>query len=437
MRSNPFLRGAAVFTLALCSSRLFAQTPATQPQEPSATEAEEERIEVPFDFLENTRLTGDGWGARKWLEDKGIEFNLSMTAIYQQNFHGGLDTHNGHDFTGSVDTELTLDFEKMGLWKGGILYVLGESSWNDDIGFDKVGSLHGVNGDAYLGDEPIQVSELWYQQTFLDEKVRVKVGKMDLRLDFDLNAYANDETYQFLNIDLVNIPNIPWPDYCQGVMLALQPFDWMYVQGAIADAQADGRETGFNTFYHDKDYTFTIFETGFTPAWNTSWGQLPGGYRFMLWYDPQPKPVFLATEHVVRNKTDDVGFAFNMDQMLLKEKPENDEDAQGLGMFFRYAYAHDDVNFIEHFWSVGGQYQGLIPTRDNDVLAFGFVQSIMGDRARRLDLGDRESIYEVYYNIAVFPWIQISPDFQYVQQPGGSKAIPDSFVAGVRVQMSF
>jgi len=429
------IAGAAVSTWLLMACLVPAQTPSSQPAQWAA--GEETGTELPFDALKNTRLTGDWGGARNWLFDKGIEFGLSMTATYQHNTYGGLDTHNGHDIIGSVDTELTFDFEKMGLWKGGFLYLLAESSWNTDIGLDKVGTLHAVNGDAYGGDEPIQVSELWYQQTFLDEKIRVKVGKMDLMIDFDLNAYANDETSQFLNVALVNTQNIPWPDYCQGVVVAVQPVDWMYVQGAVADAQASGRETGFNTFYHDESYTFSIFEAGLQPVWNTSWGKLPGGYRFMLWYDPRPKPVFLTTENVFRNRTGDIGFAFNMDQMLFRENPGDDEDAQGLGVFFRYAYAHDDINLTEHFWSVGGQYQGLVPTRDDDVLGFGFVQSIIGDQARTLGLGDRESIYELYYNIALLSWLNVTPDFQWVHQPGASEAGRDSFVAGVRMQMSF
>jgi carbohydrate-selective porin OprB len=401
----------------------------------------EEALQTPFDILENGQLTGDWWKARKWLEGKGIEFSLSLTTVYQQNFRGGLDTHNGHDITGSVDYELSLDFEAMGLWKGGILYTLAESGWNEDIGFDKVGSLSGVNGDAYLGDRAIQVSELWYQHTFLDGKVRAKAGKMDLTVDFDLNAYANDETSQFLNPELVNAVGVI-PPYSQGAMLAITPIEWFYVQAAIADGQANSSETGFNTFYHDQCYTMSVFEFGFLPVWETSAGRLPGGYRFELWYDPQPRPVLVGTDEEealfrLPTQTDNVVFVFNMDQMLFKERPAEAEDAQGLGVFFRYARARDDTSLRDDFWSVGAQYQGLIPTRDDDVLGFGFAQSLIGRRAKALALGDRESVYELYYNIAVCPWLAITPDFQYIQQPSGDATIPDSFVAGLRVQMSF
>jgi porin len=449
MRANSLL----AIALALCSAASWAsaQEAATQPASAPATEpAEEEKPpEKPFDVLNNTRLTGDWGGARKWLEDKGIDFELSLTTIYQQNAHGGLSTDNGHNITGSANYELSLDFEKMGLWKGGLLYTLAESSWGDDIGLEKVGNLFGTNGDAYLGNDPIQASEVWYQQSFFDNKVRVKAGKMDLYVDFDTNAYANAQTNQFLNPLLINMANIPFPLYPQGIMVAVQPTDWLYFQGAFADAQGLPGQTGFHTFYHDECYTFSILELGFTPTWKTPWGKLPGGYRFMLWYDPQPREVFSAGASEedeeeddalpsrVRTRRDNAGFAFNMDQLLFKENPSNDADSQGLGMFFRYGFAPGDVNLVKHFWSIGAQYQGLIPTRDNDVLGFGFAQCITGDDARRTGYGDHESTYELYYNIAVFPWFNLTPDFQYISDPGATDTTRDSFVTGVRLQMSF
>ncbi|MGQ9649136.1 MAG: carbohydrate porin [Phycisphaerae bacterium] len=230
--------------------------------------------------------------------------------------------------------------------------------------------------------------------------------------------------------------NIPFPDYGQGIMAAIQPLDWFYVQAAIADSQADGRHTGFDTLYHGRCYTFSILELGLLPISKTPWGKLPAGYRLMLWYKPEPKPLLINTTDLLRHKTDDVGFAFNMDQMLWKENPASEDDAQGIRMFFRYGYAHDNVHLIKHFWSIGAQYRGLFPTRDDDLLGFGLVQGIIGHGSSNAGLGDRESVYELYYNIALLLWLSLTPDFQWIHQPGGTRAIPDSLVVGLRIQMS-
>ncbi len=439
-------RTIIVLTTISFGAKAFGQLPEQQPGAPAdestvaevVTEAEA-RSEPVLDAVNNERLTGDWGGARPWLEDRGIDFGLSMTSIYQHNARGGLQTHNGHRITGSVDYELTFDLGTMGLGRGGVVYVLAESSWNASIGGDRVGNLFDVNGDA-AGDTSAVVSELWFEQTFWEGKARFRLGKIDITTDVDANAYANDETSQFLNPVLINTGNIPAPDRGLGAQLIVQPLDWMYAGLLAADAQADGRETGLNTAFHDQDYFFAGLEVGFLPIWEVPWGKLPGGYRFGLWYDPQPKEVFFddlgGRRLTVPLKRDDLGFFFNMDQMLWKEDPGDQADAQGLGMFFRYGFAHEEANAIEHFWSIGAQYQGLVPTRDDDVLGFGFAQGILSDELTQVAGGDRESIYELYYNARILPWLSVTPDFQYIVNPGAAGG-RDAFVAGIRLQMSF
>ncbi len=405
--------------------------PATQPATQPA-----ETVEPFLDVLHNKRLTGDWGGFRKDLEAKGITADLYLSSIYQQNVHGGVNTHHGHRITGSYNPEITLDTAAMGLWKGGTIYALGEGGWNDAID-DRVGDLFGVNGDA-TGDHPIYVRELWYEQRFLDEKVRLKLGRMDLAVDIDTNAYANWEVTQFLNSALINTGNLPLPDYGMGMVLGVTPTDWLYATLAVADAQAVSTHSGFETAFHGEDYFFGALEIGLTPSWQTRRGKLPGDYRFILWYDPQPKDVFTRDDvTLIPSKRDDLGFVFNMDQMLWKENL-NDADQQGLGMFFRYGYADDEVNEIEDFWSIGAQYKGLLPSRDDDVLGFGFAQGIMSDRLQLIQpTASRESVYELYYNCHALPWLTISPDFQYITNPGGDRAGRDAFVAGLRVVMHF
>lgn len=402
--------------------------------EPSSAEPE---VEGFFDIA-NTQLTGHWNGVRPALEAHGFTFNLLFTTVYQHNVHGGLNTHNAHNITGRAELELAFETEALGLWQGGSLYSFTESAWNDAIDED-VGDLFGVNGIP-IGDRPVRVRELWYQQE-LGDLLRIKFGKMDLAVEIDTNAYANWEVTQFLNNSLINAGNLPLPDYGIGAVLGVQPSDWLYLTFTAADARADGDETGLNTAFHDEDYLFGAMELGLTPTWHTPMGDLPGAYRFILWYDPQPKEIFpppdADQDDPIRFKRDDVGFVFNMDQLVYRERAD-EGDLQGLGMFARYGYAHEDANPVEHFWSLGAQYQGLVPTRDSDVLAFGFSQGILSDRLTALQgFGGRQSTYELYYSFLVFPWLTITPDFQYITDPGGDAGNRDAFVAGLRVVMAF
>ncbi|MFH1110501.1 MAG: carbohydrate porin [Planctomycetota bacterium] len=433
------------FVFPLCVAMACAEPPG--PEVPGANEspttAEKVEQDEPYSLGTTEQLTGDWKGVRPWLDEQGVQVDLSLTTIYQHNVHGGVRTRNAHRVSGSYDLELTFDLDTLCGARGGKVYIYGQGSWDDGIsGRGYVGDLFGVNGDA-AGDRAIDVLEFWYEQSFLDDKLRVQVGKINLTNEFLTNAYANDETAQFLNYALVVPPQVPIPGDAWGHLGAqavLSPTDWLYLSAGVADAQADYRETGLNTAFHGEDYFFGIFEFGLSPKLSTTRGTLPGNYRFGLWYDPQPKPQFVAESFsAVRRipaKGDDVGFYTSFDQMVFRESPEDDDD-QGLGVFLKYGFADAEVNELEHFWSAGAQYKGLVPTRDEDVLGFGVAQGVVSRFVERLgEKPRRETALELYYNIQVTPWLNVSPDFQVILDPGGREDGRDAFVVGLRVQAS-
>ncbi|MCK4276265.1 MAG: carbohydrate porin [Phycisphaerae bacterium] len=88
------------------------------------------------------------------------------------------------------------------------------------------------------------------------------------------------------------------------------------------------------------------------------------------------------------------------------------------GLFARYGWADSDVSEIKCFWSAGAQYQGLIPTRDDDMLGFGVAQGRLVEDAGFTK--GHETAMELYYNAAITPWLSISPSVQYIFNPGGN-----------------
>ncbi|MFW6155379.1 MAG: carbohydrate porin [Planctomycetota bacterium] len=388
---------------------------------------------------ERETLTNDWFGLGRQRAEQGVSVNLGLTQVYQANLRGGRSTHRRSGrYAGSYDLELELDTGKLFRLPGGSFFLLAEGSWSEGIDASSVGSLFGVNDDAG-GERSIDVTELWYEQSLLDDTLRLRLGKLDLTggfecqgcpVAFDGSAYANDETSQFLNGALVNNSTIPFPDNGLGVVAYLQPREGWYVAAGAADAQADARETGFNTAFQGRGDFFTIFETGVVPRLPSRNGRLPGAYRLGLWYDPQPKERFDGRGV----KRDDVGFYLSFDQMILKENVD-EEDTQGLGLFARYGLADSQVNEIKTFWSAGAQYQGLIPARDEDVLGFGVAQGRLSRTAGFTV--SHETAMELYYNAEITPWLGITPSVQYVLNPGGLQGVDDTAVAGMRLQMSF
>ncbi|MFO8014883.1 MAG: carbohydrate porin [Phycisphaerae bacterium] len=387
---------------------------------------------------ERETLTGDWWGLGDELAEQGITLGLSATQVYQFNVDGGLATHrHAGRFAGSYDLEGEFDLERLLNVPGGTFFFLAEGSWSDGLDASSVGSLMGLNDDA-AGDRSIDVTEAWYEQCLADGRFRLRLGKIDLAggfecrgcpVSFDGNSCANDETTQFLASPLVNNAAIPFPDNGIGAAAYWEPVDGWYLAAGVADAEADARETGFNTAFSGPERAVSIYETGAAVDLPCGERRLPGAYRVGFWIN------HYAEYLDGRGSTRDVpGLYVSLDQMVLKENADP-EDGQGLGAFFRYARADEEIREVYRFWSGGFQYRGLIAGRDEDVLGFGFAHGRLAPDAGFT--ADHETIYEVYYSIRVAPRLAVSPHVQHVVNPGGDDSVEDATVVGVRIQASF
>ena len=420
-------KGKTTTFLALCLLCSAGHAPAAEPPRP---------------LLERDTITDNWFGLGRKLEADGIAVGLTLTQIYQVNVRGGLATRRRTGgYAGSWDLELDADLAKLlrlPALAGGTVYLLAEGSWSDGIDGSSVGSFFGANDDD-AGNRSIDLTELWYEHELLDGKVHVRAGKIDLTggfqcrgcvASFDGNAFANDETAQFLNGALVNNPTIPFPDNGLGAMLYVEPIEGFYLSVGAADANADARETGFNTVFTGEDRFLSIYEAGITPLLNSPRGPLQGACRIGFWLDSGPVDRMNADGA----DRDNMGLYLSLDQMFWKENADAD-DAQGLGGFFRYGMADSETNEIKAFYSAGVQYQGLLPGRDDDVLAAGFATGTLSAQAGHS--ADTETVIETYYSIRVTPWLTLAPSLQVIFHPGGQRDVHDAVVLGFRCQMSF
>src|SRR5215470_5057115 len=66
------------------------------------------------DLRSRSYLTGDWGGLRSKLADRGVQFEFSVTQIFQDVASGG--TNRTGRYSGLTDMVLKLDFQKLGLW---------------------------------------------------------------------------------------------------------------------------------------------------------------------------------------------------------------------------------------------------------------------------------------------------------------------------------
>lgn len=403
---------------------------------PGKAEASTVAVEPPADrpfSLRGTRLTGDWGGPRTKLEELGIRTSIFLNDQYMAVLKGGRDTGGSGRNSASMDALITFDLEKLNLVPQADVLLHLQVNWGGSIN-DRTGALFQVNDDAD-GSIGGHVAQLWYRQHFLKRKASLMLGYLDYQTIVDRNAYANSEDKQFMNLALDNNPLVPLR-IGMGAALTLQPTNWYTLILGIADGQARPYKGGIKNAFHDEAWYTVYLENGFHLKVPTDRGPLPGNYRVGAFYDPGPRKTFPRSRFDDRTRAGDYGLYVSLDQMLFRE---NDVDDQGLGVFGRFAYRSPENNRLSRFWSGGLAYTGLIPGRDEDVLgaAFTFLRSSHLYRNRVDDSYSDETVHEIYYAIQVNKWLVISPDLQYIDNPGGAGDHGHAIVAGLRTRVSF
>ena len=434
--------------------------------------------------------TGDWFGIRTTLADKGLEISGGYTAEVWGNTTGGL--KQGAVYTGLLDFGATLDLEKLVGWKGASVSTTWLWLSGRDASEDLVGNFLTISNIA--GFNTLRMLELWFQQDFFQREdegspgLSIRVGQLTADSEFvisDYGALFTNGTFGWPAFLYTNIPEggPGYPMGTLGVRVAVTPWEWMTVQSAVFQGNVfaqDVNRHGFRWDLNSDQGYFWINEL--QVRWNQGDNPraLPGQGKFGAWFhtadfadpffDQEGNP--LADEDSSGNPLThqwNYGFYWILDQMLYRELGEVVTTAsssaeksvadsksgkqvvhtevkpsdQGLGWFGRIAFEPQDRNFLNFYFDTGLVYTGLIPTRDEDQIGIGFAYAQLSNGARRaLEFeGSRgvgaEMVLEFTYKCILTPWLYIQPDAQFVINPGGTQDLQNAFVIGGRVSVNF
>ncbi|MFO0795521.1 MAG: carbohydrate porin, partial [Candidatus Brocadiaceae bacterium] len=136
----------------------------------------------------------------------------------------------------------------------------------------------------------------------------------------------------------------------------------------------------------------------------------------------------------LERKSHDWSFIYDFDQYLYTIPGKQ---SQEFGLFGRFGLTDGEVNPVQEFYSIGLSGKGLIPDRDNDSLGVGYYYLAISDELPRIierRTHDEQGM-ELYYNVAITPWMHITPDLQVIEPV--RENVNTTVVAGVRMKIDF
>lgn len=421
-----------------------AQTAPPTPQTPTPTQNPEPptggTTASDNDFLKSTASTLDidqspfkkaenqffSWGGlRPYLASEyGLTFQPSLTADYSSNFRGGANTA-GDIFRTLFDFRISLDTQPLFKIKGGTFSIDFQNQTGRN-GSDDVGDVQGFdNADA---DGRTQISELWYEQYFLKNKMRIKVGKVDANTEFAAPEYSS----QFLNSSFGYSPSITnFPTYPDGALsfnVFVYPAPWLYAGYGVYDGDGVGNHPITTAFNSPTDY-FQIAEVGV--RWTLREGTLPGRLAGGVFYDNAAFETFSG-----RHQSGTAGAYFIAEQKLLHQNFYTKDDERGVYAFAQYSFGDAEVNDVRQHLGAGLTWVGPYAKANNDTVGIGFTTAFLSDASGTPCTQDTETSIEGFYNFQATSYLSIKPDLQYIIHPGGNDA-QDALVATLRVTVAF
>ena len=287
-------------------------------------------------------------------------------------------------------------------------------------------------------------------------RLEFKIGTMAVSDDFDRNRYANATRSQFMNWALWN--NGAWDyaadtrGYTNGVLAAYVSPTWSLRAGIHQmPSMANGQDLDAplrKARAENVELTLMPNHQG-TIVRLLAYRNLArmGIYRDALAVAAATgaTPDIAAQDRDGRKK---YGFGVNIEQPLADEGET--------GLFLRLGWNNGKTETfafteIDSTLAAGAQLSGIHWGRADDRLGVAFVSNglsrehrdylaaggsgfVLGDGALRYG---REQIVEAYYRIAVIKHVQLSPDFQYIRNPGmNSDRGPVKFV-GFRLHIEY
>jgi len=141
-------------------------------------------------FWNRSNMLGDMGGLRSVLMNYGVTFGLQETSELLGNVSGGI--NHGFTYDGLTTATVTVDTQKAFGLVGGTFNASALQIHGRNLSQFNLGNLQTASGIE--ADDTTRLWELWYQQSFLDNRFDVKVGQQSIDQEFMVSLYSATST---------------------------------------------------------------------------------------------------------------------------------------------------------------------------------------------------------------------------------------------------
>ena len=411
------MRAAAILVL-VSAAPAWAQD---APDAPPTSAPADDHPPTNDGWADGDHLTG-AWGGRR---DALAAHGVTLDVLYSSDL---FTAHGAVALLGHVDAALTLDSEKLGLWPGGTLYVLGQNNHGHGIN-GEVGSAVGVSN---LEAEPYtQLTELFYEQTVLDDRLRVRIGKQDANRDFGTPRFGGN----FLNNNFGMFPNTPLPSYPTtglGAIAIVTPLPWLVDKLAIYEGSPTVGGLGLGSaFHHGAGY---LVAASVAATHHVGPRARDGGTTSVgVWRQAHEvdEVVEVGATGAPRTFASDAGWFVQHDERVFSH-PRDPKDPRGLTVILRASWARPDRSAFARYAGASAAWHGL-GARRNDTTGLGAGYFTIADQLGGTPGRGSEWFVEWFYKLRLTSFASLSPDAQWFRHPGGDGR--DAWVGGVRLKL--
>jgi porin len=430
------------------------------------------------DMLSRPRLTGDWGGWRDDLAKQGIVLDVDLLLTPQVNMSGGRSV--GGNLWGNVDYTLNLDTQKLGLWPGGFFKFQADTGFGSNI-FNDIGALVPVNAAGIVPGPDDRTTALMNATLtqFLSPQFALFAGKINTLDSAETEFYGNYLT-QFLNAGTafpMVLEQVPVSAFGGGVLAI--PREDVLLSATVLDPSGTPDSNDIGRAFNDGvlvvgsgQLTVKPFDLLGHQSLSVSWNDKQ---RFSLTQDPtnlatlllqtrfprlaNPGPVLegilaerfpnlLVPAQPANRSSSSWAMSYAFDQYLWQ--PDGNPH-HGIGVFFAFGASDGNPNPIQYSYLGGISGKGVAPGRPDDTFGLAlartqFSRAFLPFLRQQLNLGlQKEDVLEMYYNIAVTPWLNVTADLQVVNpglkrarnESGQLASVDTAVIAGARVRVRF